>query len=170
MTRIEARDLVARPASSTDHPGLQRVLEACEDYFLLVYGRRAHSNELEEVISDRPPELREDQTHLWALLSGDRVVGLLEFLSDFPAPREWYVGFLLLNPDVRSEGRGSALMSAFEKHARARGAEKLRVAVAEQGDGSRRFWSRQGFTDESRVGPKRYGVKDSYFWRMTKSL
>ena len=50
------------------------------------------------------------------------------------------------------------------------GGHLLRLAVAEQNSAALRFWKREGFAEEARVGPKLLGARESYLLRMKKSF
>jgi ribosomal protein S18 acetylase RimI-like enzyme len=164
-------DLEARPLAPEQMPLLQALLQRCDDYHQLVYGLPARPDEAEELVRDRPPQLREEQKHLWGLFLPDGSLGgAMDSLSDFPGPGEWYLGLLLLEPGLRGGGRGHALAQAFETYVRRSGGHALRIAVAEQNVAAMRFWKREGFVEEARVGPRLLGARESYLLRMKKLL
>jgi GNAT superfamily N-acetyltransferase len=164
-------DLEARPLAPAQLPLLQDLLQRCDDYQQLVYGGPTRPDEAEELLRERPPGLKETQKHLWGLFRADGSLGgAVDMLSDYPGPGEWYLGLLLLEPALRGAGRGGALARAVERHVRLSGGHLLRIAVAEQNAAGLRFWKREGFVEETRVGPMRLGVRESYFLRMKKSF
>jgi ribosomal protein S18 acetylase RimI-like enzyme len=168
---LRARDLTALPLLPPELPLLQALLERCDDYHRLVYGRPTQPNEAELVLQGRPPGLREDQLHLWGLWRADGALGgVLDFLTDFPAQGQWYLGLLVLEPQLRGGGRGEALVEAFEGYARTHGARGVRVAVAEQNVAALRFWQRRGFGQEARVGPVTLGAQEGFLLRLHKTL
>ncbi|RKH23929.1 GNAT family N-acetyltransferase [Corallococcus praedator] len=168
---FQAGDLTAEQIPDAETEALQPLLERCEDFHQLSYGRPALVDQARRIPAERPPNLTPGQGHLFALktAAGD-VVGLLEALRDFPAPGEWYLGILLLAPEVRGQGRGEGVARAYEGHVRAQGGRLLRLAVLEQNEAAHRFWTRMGFQPEKWVGPLEQGLKQNRLLRMTKAL
>ncbi|MBF5045205.1 GNAT family N-acetyltransferase [Aggregicoccus sp. 17bor-14] len=164
-------DLEARPLLPEQLPLLQALLQRCDDYHQLVYGLPARPDEADQLVRGRPSEVTEAQKHLWGLFRADGTLGgAMDALSDFPGPGEWYLGLLLLEPELRGGGRGRALAQAFELHVRRSGGHLLRLAVAEQNAKALRFWTREGFVQEARVGPRLLGARESYLLRLKKLL
>jgi len=171
LTLPSTADLEARPLRPEQLPQLQALLQRCDDYHQLVYGLPARPDEAHELLRERPPQLREDQKHLWGLFTPEGALGgAMDSVSDYPGPGEWYLGLLLLEPALRGGGRGRTLAQAYETYVRKAGGHALRIAVAEQNVAALRFWKRLGFTEEARVGPKLLGARESYLLRMKKPL
>jgi ribosomal protein S18 acetylase RimI-like enzyme len=74
----------------------------------------------------------------------------LELIRDYPGPGDWFVGLLMLDPDVRSSGLGSRLHAALERALADVGGRAIYLAVLEQNAGAERFWRRQGFEERAR--------------------
>ncbi|RKH41071.1 GNAT family N-acetyltransferase [Corallococcus sp. AB049A] len=164
-------DLSAELVGDSETHVLQPLLDRCEDYHQLVYGRPALPDQARNIPSERPPGLAPGQAHLIALRDAQGgLAGVLEALRDFPAQGEWYIGLLLLAPEARGQGRGEAVLSAYEAHVRAHGGRLLRLAVVEHNTAGRRFWERVGFQPEQWVGPIEHGLKRNRVLKMTKSL
>ncbi|RKH44420.1 GNAT family N-acetyltransferase [Corallococcus llansteffanensis] len=168
---FQAGDLTAEHVPDSEAERVQPLLERCEDFHQLSYGRPALPDQARRIPTGRPPDLAPGQGHLLALrTAAGEVVGLLEALRDFPAPGEWYLGILLLAPEVRGQGRGEAVVHAYEAHVRAAGGRLLRLAVLEENEAAHRFWTRMGFQPEKWVGPLEQGLKLNRLLRMTKQL
>ena len=166
-----AADLTAERVADVDVECLQPLLARCEDYHQLVYGRPATEDEARRMPLDRPPGLTPEQPHLLALRDmHGRSVGVLEGLRDYPSPGEWYLGVLLLAPEVRGQGRGEAVLRAYVDWMRAEGGRLLRLAAVEQNEAGRRFWARMGFQEEKWVGPLEQGLRMNRLVRMTRTL
>ncbi|CAM3849238.1 GNAT family N-acetyltransferase [Corallococcus sp. ZKHCc1 1396] len=169
--RFQAGELTAERVPDTEAERFQPLLDGCEDFHQLTYGRPALPDQARLIPSERPPGLVSGQGHLLALKTATgEVVGLLEALRDFPTPGEWYIGILLLAPQVRGQGRGQAVLHAYEALVRASGGTRLRLAVLEQNEAAHRFWTRMGFQPENWVGPVEQGLKRHRLLRMTKAL
>lgn len=168
---FQAADLTAERVSDADADLFQPLLERCEDFFQRCYGRPARPDEAKQMPLERPPGLGPERGHLLALRDGgQRLVGIQEGVSDFPSPGEWYLGLMLLAPEVRGHGRGAAVIRAYEDWLRGQGARLLRLGVAEQNPDAHRFWTRVGLQDEVWVGPVEQGLLKYRVLRMAKAL
>ncbi|MFP2899899.1 GNAT family N-acetyltransferase [Corallococcus sp. 4LFB] len=168
---FQTADFTAEPVDDTQTHLLQPLLDRCEDYHQLAYGRPALPDQARNIPSERPPGLAPGQGHLFALRDAQGgLAGVLEALRDYPAQGEWYIGLLLLAPEARGQGRGEAVLSAYEAHVRANGGRLLRVAVVEDNTAGRRFWTRVGFQPEQWVGPIEQGLKHNRVLKMTRAL
>ncbi|RKG84748.1 GNAT family N-acetyltransferase [Corallococcus sp. CA049B] len=173
MTRkaFQTADFTAEPVDDSETHVLQPLLDRCEDYHQLAYGRPALPDQARNIPNERPPTLAPGQGHLFALRDAQGgLAGMLEALRDFPAQGEWYLGLLLLAPEARGQGRGEAVLNAYADYVRANGGQLLRVAVVEHNEVARRFWTRMGFQPEQWVGPIEQGLRWNRVLKMTKAL
>ncbi|WP_164015010.1 GNAT family N-acetyltransferase [Pyxidicoccus trucidator] len=168
---FQTADLTAGRVADVDVGLFQPLLEHCADFYQRCYGRPARPDEARQMPLERPPGLGPERGHLVALRDAERaLVGILEAVSDFPSPGEWYLGLMLLAPEVRGRGRGEAVMRAYEDWLRGQGVRLLRLGVAEPNPSARRFWTRVGFSDEQWVGPLEQGLLTYRVLRMSKPL
>ncbi|WP_375760677.1 GNAT family N-acetyltransferase [Corallococcus exercitus] len=168
---FQTADLTADPVDDSESHVLQPLLERCEDYYQLAEGRPALPDQARNLLNERPPGLAPGQGHLFALRDAQGgLVGVLEALRDYPARGEWYIGLLLLAPEARGQGRGEAVLRAYEAHVRANGGRLIRVAVLEHNPAGRRFWERMGFQPEQWVGPIQQGLRQHQVLKMTRAL
>ncbi|MFP2910809.1 GNAT family N-acetyltransferase [Pyxidicoccus sp. 3LFB2] len=168
---FQAMDLTAERVADADVDLFQPLLERGEDFFQRCYGRPARADEAQQMLLERPPGLGPERGHLAALRDRQgALVGILEAVSDFPSPADWYLGLMLLAPEVRGHGRGEAVIRAYEDWLRGQGARLLRLGVAEPNPPALRFWTRMGFREEQWVGPLEQGLLTYRVLRMTKPL
>jgi GNAT superfamily N-acetyltransferase len=168
---FQAADLTAEPVADADAELLQPLLERCEDFHRLVFGRPARPDEAKLLPLDRPPGLPPEQGHILALRdAGGALVGVLEGIRDYPARDEWYLGLMLLAPEARRQRRGEPLIRAYEAWVRSQGARLLRLGVSEPNTAAHRFWLRVGYREEQWVGPLKMGELTYRVLRMTKPL
>jgi len=166
-----AADLTAERVSDDDVDLFQPLLERCEDFYQRCFGRPARPDEARQIPLERPPGVGPERGHLVALRDAEGVlVGILEAVSDFPSPDEWYLGLMLLGPEARGRGRGEAVIRGYEDWLRGQGARLLRLGVSEPNPAARRFWTRVGFRDETWVGPLEQGLLTYRVLRMSKPL
>lgn len=168
---FQAADLTAQAVPDAETETVQPLLERCEEFYQLTYGRPALPDQARKFPEGRPPKLTPGQGHLFALKTADGgLVGVIEALRDFPAPGEWFLGLLLLAPEARGQGRGEAVVRAYETHLRANGGRLLRLVVLDRNEPTHRFWTRMGFQPEQWVGPIEQGLKLNRVLRMKKEL
>ncbi len=168
---FQAADLTAERVADADVDLFQPLLERCEDFYQRCYGRPARPDEAKQMPLERPPGLGPERGHLFALRdAGGVLVGILEAVSDFPSPGEWYLGLMLLAPEARGHRRGEAVIRAYEDWLRGQGVRLLRLGVSEPNPAARRFWTRVGFREETWVGPLEQGLLTYRVLRMSKPL
>ena len=90
----------------------------------------------------------------------------------------WYLGLLTVRPDRQAAGLGRALLAASEGHARAQGAQRIRLTVVDRRDTLIAWYERRGYRptgerqpwpyDDPRIG--RPTVADLGFVVLEKAL
>jgi GNAT superfamily N-acetyltransferase len=163
--------LTARRLDEKDTVVLQALCDACADYYVLIEGRPAGPGEGQHQLAELPPgKTLEDKFFFGLFTPRPRLCGALELMRDFREPGEWYLGLLLLEPAVRGRGLGERVLRTAEDWARSQGARRMRLACAEQNEGGRRFWERQGYREDRRFPPRRMGLRETVFVELTREL
>lgn len=162
-------DLALEPLRPADRDRLIELCRACTDFFELIEGRPGGAESADELLGPLPPHVTSGAKRGFLLVHGDALVGVAELLEGYPAPREWYVGLLLLRPEYRTGGRGTAAWQLLRRHMEERGATLIRLVVQEQNARARGFWERQGFALETEVRA-RTGALEGPAWRMRLPL
>lgn len=153
-----------------DEAALQELLGASEDYFHLVHGESAQPGEARVTLTERPPVVPAEGKRVIGFFAKDALRGVLDYLRGYRTPLEWYLGFLLLHPAWRSGGRGAGIVEAFARQASLAGAQRIRLAVAEQNTAGLKFWQRCGFHEERRMPPRRIGVRETVLVEMVREV
>jgi GNAT superfamily N-acetyltransferase len=169
---LRGSGFVAWPLEPSDGPALQRLLESCADFWDLLLGLPPGPAEAQAVFLAGPEEGADPAGKMMfgiKLPGSDDMVGVLDVFRDYPEAGAWYVGLLLINPDVRSSGLGRAVMAALSSEAQRLGARELQLNVVEQNAIGDRFWKSLGFS-EARRWRQHYGEKESTFIRMRREL
>ena len=157
---------------------LQHLLELCADSAELTFGHPPGPADAQSLFYAGPEEGAGTQGRDAAgrkMLLGiktpgsDRMAGVLDGFAGYPAPGVWYIGLLLLAPDVRGQGVGNEIVEAFARAAAGHGAYEIQLNVVEDNQRGRRFWSSCGFS-EVRRWRRRFGERDRIFIRMRRSL
>jgi RimJ/RimL family protein N-acetyltransferase len=161
-TLFAVRGGYARRLNAGDEESLQAVLERCGDYFGLVTGQPPSSSAARELLQQLPEgKGREDKQVVGLYGVGDRLVGVLDAVRDYPAPHEWWLGLMLLEPQERNQGRGAEWYRAFESWVAEQGARQIRLGVVEQNGKGLRFWQRLGFESLEKRPSQRMGGRDN---------
>jgi GNAT superfamily N-acetyltransferase len=170
-TLFEVEAYRVRRVSEGDAPLLRKLGERCLEHIELHYGSPPDPAQIiRDLLSDLPPgkELA-DKFGLGIFDGAGRLVGGIDVIRDYPEPREWYLGLMLLDPEHRGRGLGTKLFARLEQWLRGQGGEALRLAVSEHNAAGRRFWARAGFEPVKQVIAE-FGNKQSVFHVMRRTL
>lgn len=144
-------------------PELSALGRRCGDYLQMALQRPLAEAELPGAFLGllRPRLVPEDRTYvfgIWRRAPGERLVGVLYLLHP-PRGDTWFITLLLIEPSARGQGLGAAVHGQLEKWAAARGARRLRVAVAERNPRAWHFWrDRLGYQPIETLAWKRFGA------------
>lgn len=132
---------------------LERLMERCPDYQVVERGVVASREMAEEVLAMAPPGHEAGKWLLGVMdpESGERMDGVLDVIRDYPSAGEWYVGLLLLSPELRGQGLGEEVMRALEAWIVGEGGRSIQIAVLEHNAAAQRFWTREGFREVRRA-------------------
>jgi RimJ/RimL family protein N-acetyltransferase len=144
------------PLGEAEQPALQRLLELCADFEILVTGAPATSEAAAELMTACPPGHPIEKKLVFGIARDGDLVGAVDLLRDFPEPDDWYLGLLLLAPQERGGGLGEAVVTALRTWIAAQGGRAIRLAVQQQNEAGERFWARMGF---QRVGTAVQGLE-----------
>jgi GNAT superfamily N-acetyltransferase len=135
-----------------DIAAVQSLFVEAADYFELATGAPPGPDEAQRAFVAGPPtKAVEDKRIIGVFDGGDRLVGVLDALVDFPGGGEWTMGMLLLDPRHRGVGLGRAVLEQYESWAAACGARRLHTAlVAHHGRGIH-FLEAAGYTRRREV-------------------
>ncbi len=146
--------------TSQDAPVLQRLFEKCQDYMLLVDGHPAVPNAAVGEFQDRPPGKSIEDKFLFGIVdSHNELVGELDVLRAYPEEDTWWIGLLLLNPAVRSQGIGEKVLEGFVDYVRANDGKAIMLGVVAENKSAYRFWIRMGFEWVFDREPQHFGRK-----------
>ncbi len=105
---------------------------------------------------DRLVDLVDSQSHVTLIAhDGERSVGFLLLLDQLPDEvtllDQGFVAFMAVEPDVRRNGAGAALLAAAEEEARKRGLPHVALMVTEENEAARVLYERAGYRTERRL-------------------
>jgi ribosomal protein S18 acetylase RimI-like enzyme len=160
-----ARGFVATPLDRSRVLELQRLFVRCRAYFELVQGGPPAPDEAERFL------LRDhDHRLVFGIEDGERaLLGVVDVVRDHPAPGDWWLGLLLLAPEMRCAGLGADVYRAMEEFVRARSARGVQLSVQLQNPAAVKFWEALGFT-RTGTSPQHLGARENVLLNMRRDL
>ena len=129
----------------TDAPSVLDLYLRCTDYFLLQDGEAAVASDAHELFIDVPPSKRPEEQYVLGYRREGRLDAVAALVPDYPQSRDWYLGLLLLDPQVRGQGLGREMYIGIERWSGGRGAKRMLLAVLAENSAAHRFWRSLGF-------------------------
>ncbi len=143
-----------------DAPALQRLFEKCQDYMLLVDGHPAGPDAAAGEFEDRPPGKSVEDKFLFGIMDArNEMIGELDVLRAYPDESTWWIGLLLLDPNVRSQGIGERALEGVAAYAKTNGGRAIMLGVVAENERADRFWCRSGFERVQDREPQQFGEK-----------
>jgi len=168
---IDLSDYSVHQLSLEDVPALQALFEKCLDYMLLVDGHPAGPNAAAEEFQDVPPGKSLQDKFLFGIVDAkNELVGELDVMRAYPDESTWWIGLLLLDPQVRSRGIGERVLEGFCGHVKANGGKAIMLGVVAENEKAYRFWDRMGFELVQEREPQQFGNKTHVVRVMRRSL
>ncbi|WP_094586314.1 GNAT family N-acetyltransferase [Synechococcus sp. BO 8801] len=164
-----ASALSFRPLTQADRQRLESLCIACSDFFECIEAQPGGCETAAELLGPLAPDVGSGEKSLVGVEFGRELVGVVELLAGFPGPQEWYVGLLLLHPERRGAGAGTAIWEHLRQQMTQEGATTVRLIVQQQNPRARRFWERQGFTVEREMMATA-GKLESPVWLLRRDL
>jgi GNAT superfamily N-acetyltransferase len=162
MTKINEGEHYIKLLSKDDMEIVQSFCERCTDYYEIVHGTLPPSNSAEEILIELPPGKDEkDKYVLGVFNSNDLLVGIVDIVKDYPVEKEWIIGLLMIDPSERRIGLASKVHDFLVEWTTCMGAEKLRIAVAEQNVDAMKFWVSLGYKELKRISSVKIGEKEN---------
>lgn len=170
-TLFEVGKYRVRRVSKEDAPIIRELGERCLEHLELHYGSPPDPAQMiRELLTDLPPGKTLDDKFGMGVFDGSgHLVGAIDVIRDYPEPREWYLGLLVLEPAQRNQGLGARLLGALTRWLLLRDAAYLRLAVSEHNAAGQRFWKRGGFEPVKQVLAE-FGNKKSVFHVLRRAL
>lgn len=146
--------------SHEDISKIQEVFEKCNDYLLLVEGKTVEPNTGEKEYLSIPKGKSVEEKLVFGIFNEDQeIIGYLDILSGYPEKESWWIGLLLIIPEVRSKSIGKNVMNGFMDYAHTRGVKELKLGVIEENIKALRFWNSLGFEVINTTEVRQFGNK-----------
>ena len=138
-------DAVFRPLGEAEGPALQRLLERCADFEVLMSGSPPAAEAAQELLEACPAGHPLNKKLVFGPERDGELIGALDLLRDYPETNDWYLGLLLFEPQSRSGGLGERVVAALRAWIASQGGRAIRLAVHDVNEDGARFWIRMGF-------------------------
>jgi len=160
-----------RLLSVEDVEALQGLFESCPDYTQIVAGREPAPNTAEEALHSFPPGKSPDDKSMFGIVdSKGGVVGALDCVRGYPDETNWWIGLLLLLPEIRAKGLGQKVVSRLVEYVQANGGQTLMLGVVEDNRRAFGFWQKLGFELFYTTEPRQFGNKTQAVHVMRREL
>ncbi len=148
---LSLRALEGDPA---DMVALQAVLEAAPDYFEAIYGGPPGPAEAQSTFTALPSGRDYDDQRVWALRSGETMIGVADVIRGWNAPEKAVIGLLLIAQPWQRRGLGRAFLPLIEDAIRTwPEITTLRIGVLASNPGALAFWRRSGYRETGEIKP-----------------
>jgi len=136
-----------------DAERLQRLLERCSDYYELHEGwpTPADAGEYELTVDPKAPQTASLLVLALEQEGGGVLDAAVQVLIDAPEPGSWWIGLLIVAPELRSRGIGWALVQHTLAAAAEAGAGTMKLGVSLSNPRGQRFWESAGFRDTEKT-------------------
>lgn len=141
---------------------LQRALEIYQSnskYFSMFSKTPPNVETIKEDMLKKPPTSN-PQSKNYKLISYDStIIGILDFISDYPDSDTMYIGLLLIDTKYQSQGYGNLVLKRFEEYAKKLGYLYIELSVVEYNSNAMSFWMKLNFETleyrEASIGEKK---------------
>ena len=132
---------------------VQRLLERCEGYHLLVDGHPAAPGAAQRVLTEVPPGRELDDKLVVGVDGADgELLAVVDLFRGYPDPVTWWISLLLVAPAARGRGLGARVYGQVEAWLRRCGARAVQLGVHPANPRAQGFWCARGFRP-ARVAP-----------------
>ena len=135
-----------RPVGEDDFDAVLAMLERCSDFYDLC-GVPITAESLRQDIAELPPRCTPEQKHFAALWKDGAPWIALDLVEGYPRPKTMFVGLFVVDPALRRQGTGRAVMTALLRAAKQAGFDRARLACLPNNSVGRAFWQAVGFRD-----------------------
>lgn len=143
MQELATNGLNVRLLTKSDVLELQAFLDLFDGFFMLCEGEKGSA---EGILKSCPPSKDPLQDKfVLGIYENEQLIGLIDLIQNYPAAGTWTIGYLLIHPDYRSQGKGSSVVESVASALRQVQGKKMRCGVQEQNLQALNFWIKCGF-------------------------
>jgi GNAT superfamily N-acetyltransferase len=161
MNRIKVKEdsYEIRLLGSDDEADLQDLCERCHDFTLLTEGQLPGPTAGFDILNDLPPGKELEDKRVLGVYDQELLVAVVEMVKDYKVEGEWIIGLLLIDPNKRGNGLGSAIHDYIIEYVSQNGGSLLRIGVIEENTRGMNFWKGMGYHEVERK-VQSFGIKE----------
>lgn len=128
--------------NESDRIELQSFIDLFDDFFVLCEGEKGS---VTEILSACPSTKDPLQDKFVLGLYDEQLTGVIDLIQNYPDKGTWTIGYLLIHPNYRAQGKGYSIVENLASALRDLQGKKLRCGVQEQNPRALHFWKKCGF-------------------------
>ena len=156
-------------AGTSDLDALQGSHLRCADFVEATTGHPPRDDEAARLLAVVPAGKIPADKQVLGLHRDGEMVGVVELLPGYPGPTDWYIGLLLLSPEVRGVGLGTSVVDEIVRRIVGEGGRALHLIVLEHNPRALVFWQRRGFEVVDRL-VQDLGTRKNFVFKMVRPL
>lgn len=157
---LENFGYLAKQLQPKDAAVLQQLYEQCTDFALLSDGLPPAPTAALEEFEALPDGKTIQDKYIFGLFdSCNRLVGMMESIRHYPDHQTWWIGLMMLAPEVRGNGLGTEFYKSFKQWVATQGVSQISLAVFESNKPGLKFWKKMGFEVIRKAPPQQFGLK-----------
>jgi GNAT superfamily N-acetyltransferase len=138
---------------------LQDLCERCHEFALLTEGQLPGLKAGFDILNDLPPVKEMEDKRVLGVYDEGLLAAVVEMVKDYKTVGEWIIGLLLIDPEKRGNGLGSAIHDYIIEYVSQNGGSLLRIGVIEENIRGMNFWKRMGYHEVERK-VQSFGIKE----------
>jgi ribosomal protein S18 acetylase RimI-like enzyme len=159
-----------RPLFLEDESDILHFLEECSDYKMMECGQPVQPEDARSFLFDIPPEKNLDDKFVFAIEINARIIALVDVLMNYKGENVWWIGLLLIHPDMRDKGLGRQIVDFLRDNFIHQNVREIRLGVLEENIPGQFFWKRMGFNPVELIPNRQFGIKNHTLIVMSKQL
>ena len=138
---------------------LQDLCERCHEFALLTEGQLPGPKAGFDILNDLPPGKEMEDKRVLGVYDEGLLAAVVEMVKDYKTVGEWIIGLLLIDPEKRGNGLGSAIHDYIIEYVSQNGGSLLRIGVIEENIRGMNFWGKMGYSEVERK-VQSFGIKE----------
>jgi GNAT superfamily N-acetyltransferase len=159
-----------KPLFLEDEADIQQFLEECSDYKMIECGQPVQPEDARSFLLDLPPGKTLEDKFVFAIEKEARIIALVDVLMNYKDENIWWIGLLLIHPDMRGKGMGRQIVNFLRDNFIQQGVREIRLGVLEENIPGQIFRKRMGFNPVELVPNRQYGIKNHTVIVMSQQL
>lgn len=119
-------------------------------YFSKISDNPPSISNVEEDIEVIPNGVQKNQKNYRLISFNDEILGVVDFLSDYPEKNTILIGFFIIKNDKQKQGLGTKIFRYLEKSFKNKKFLKIRIGVLVDNEIGLSFWKKQNFKEIER--------------------